>query len=270
MYYPEGKDPRAGKRGTLQDAWKLFPKHHAENEYFQKWLGGITDADYVVGTYKGSVSWLDKHVGEVVDRLRKNGLWENTLLIFTADHGESLGEHGLWFLHGGLYEPTARIPLIIRVPGGPQGKTVQSVVPQVDIMPTILARLGLPTPKQARGKDLWPTLAGQTLSGGAALLEHAGFYFVGLVTPRYKYIRHRTSRRVYPAYDMKKGREELYDLDADPAEQNNIAAANPDLLEEMRSLMKTMKAKKKVDFQAGKADIDEDTEEMLRSLGYTQ
>lgn len=270
MYYPEGKDPRAGSSGSLQRAWKQFPEHHRDNPYFKKWLGGITDADYVVAAYKGSVTWLDEHVGAVIARLKRNRQWENTLLVFLADHGESLGEHGLWFLHGGLYEPTARIPLILRVPGGPAGRSVGAVVSQVDVLPTILARLGLPVPVQARGKDLWPLLGKRTLSGGAALLEHAGFYFVGVVTPRYKYIRHRSSRKVYPAYPMKRGREELYDLDKDPGEKTDIARQSPDLLAEMRALLGKLKEGKAGEFEASRVEVDEQTEEMLRSLGYTQ
>jgi arylsulfatase A-like enzyme len=268
-YYPEGKDPRAGKSGTLQEAWPLFPEHNRDNKYFKKWLRGITDAEYIVATNKGSVSWVDERVGEMIARLKKNGQWERTLFVFTSDHGESLGEHGLWFLHGGLFEPTARVPLILRVPGGPAGRKVDSLVSLVDVMPTILTRLGLPLSKQLRGQDMWKTLEGKSLSGGAVLLEHAGNYILGVVTPRYKYIYHRRNKDVYPSYPFKKGREELYDLQNDPKEEKNLIAEKPELAKEMGLLLKKLRSGQKK-FKSSQAKIDKETEEMLRSLGYTQ
>jgi arylsulfatase len=269
MYYPEGKDPRAGKSGTLQEAWPLFPEHNRDNQYFKDWLKGITDAEYVVATNKGSVTWVDGRVGEMIARLKQNGLWERTLFVFASDHGESLGEHGLWFLHGGLFESTARVPLIVRVPGGPAGRKVNALVSLVDVMPTILARLGLPAPGSLRGRDMWKTLEGQSLSGGTVLLEHAGNYILGVVTPRYKYIYHRRTKDIYPSYPMKKGQEELYDLVEDPREKKNLIADRPKLAKEMGLLLKKLRSGNKK-FNSSKAKIDKETEEMLRSLGYTE
>jgi arylsulfatase A-like enzyme len=270
MYYPKDKDPRAGKSGTLQEAWKFFPKHHRDNAAIKKWLGGITDADYVVGTVKGSVSWTDKHIGDLIARLKKNGQWERTLFVFTSDHGESLGEHNLWFIHGGLFEPTVRVPLIIKSPGGPAGKQSDEVVSLVDVMPTILARLGLPLSKQLRGKDMFKALEGKSLSGGVALLEHAGNYILGVVTPRYKYIYHRRTRKdIYPSYHFIRGKEELYDLENDPKEEKNLIKEKPELAKEMGLLLKKLRSGKKK-FKSSKAKIDKETEEMLRSLGYTE
>jgi len=268
-YYPEDKDPRAGKSGTLQEAWPLFPEHNRDNQYFKKWLRGITDAEYIVATNKGSVTWVDERVGEMIARLKKNGQWERTLFVFTSDHGESLGEHGLWFLHGGLFEPTARVPLIVRVPGGPADRKVDSLVSLVDVMPTILTRLGLPLSKQLRGKDMWRTMEGKSLSGGAVLLEHAGNYILGVVTARYKYIYHRRTKDIYPSYPMKRGKEELYDLQNDPKEEKNLINEKPELAKEMGLLLKKLRSGQKK-FKSSKAKIDKETEEMLRSLGYTE
>jgi arylsulfatase A-like enzyme len=269
MYYPDGKDPRAGESGSLQEAWKFFPKHHQDSPAFRKWLGGVKDAQYIVSNVKGSVTWVDKHAGELIARLKKNRQWERTLFVFTSDHGESLGEHNLWFLHGGLFEPTVRVPLIIKTPGGPQGKQSDAVVSLVDVMPTILVRLGLPIPGQARGRDLFKTFEGKSLSGGAALLEHAGNYILGVVTPRYKYIYHRRTKDIYPSYPMKKGKEELYDLVEDPGEKHNLIAKKPELAKEMGLLLKKLRSGKKK-FKSSQAKIDRETEEMLRSLGYTE
>jgi arylsulfatase len=222
-----------------------------------------------VATNKGSVTWVDERVGEMIARLKKNDQWERTLFVFTSDHGESLGEHNLWFLHGGLFEPTVHVPLIVKAPGGPAGEQVDAVVSHIDIVPTILARLGLPPSKQMRGKDVFKTLEGKSLSGGVALLEHAGNYLLGVVTPRYKYIYHRRTRKdIYPSYHLQKGKEELYDLQNDPKEEKNLINEKPELAKEMGLLLKKLRSGQKK-FKSSKAKIDKETEEMLRSLGYT-
>ncbi|MDF1564718.1 MAG: sulfatase [Deltaproteobacteria bacterium] len=270
LYYPKDKDPKAGLPGSLQKIWPLFPKDHIDNVYVKRWIGDIADADYVVGAYKGSVTWLDRWMGKIFDRLKANGQWEDTLVVFTADHGESLGEHGLWFCHGGLFEPTTRIPLILRIPGGPAGAQVETIVDTVDIVPTVLGRLGLEAPGSLRGEDLWPVIEGKVKAGGAAYLQHTGNQLEGVVTPRYKLVLHRKTRTdIYAAYPIERGRVELYDLEKDPGETKNIAKANPKVVAELTALMKKLRAGGP-SFEAGAAKVDADTEEALRALGYVQ
>lgn len=270
MYYPKGRDPRAGKRGSLQKIWEFFPTHHQDEPFFKKWLRGITDVQWVIATNKGSVSWVDHHLGQLIDRLKKNGQWEKTLFVFTSDHGESLGEHNIWFAHSGLFEVTARVPLIVRLPGGPKSRFVRSLVQLADVMPTVLTRLGLPAPEHSRGRDVWPLLENDNPKGSAVFLEHAGRQLTGVVTPKWKYIRHRKNKTYNPGYPLTKGREELYDLDQDPGEMKDLAKAKPEVVKRMRALWKSLRDRRGKDFSASKADVDAETEEMLRSLGYTQ
>ncbi len=270
LYYPKDKDPRAGKPGSLQAVWHLFPKDHRNNPYVKRWIGDIADVDYVIGTYKGSVSWLDHWVGKIFDRLKARGLWEKTIVVFTADHGESLGEHDLWFCHGGLFEATTHIPLILHVPHGPKGKRVDTVVDLVDLLPTLLERVGVPVPKGARGEDLWPAATGEVVGGGAAYLQHTGNQLEGVVTPRYKLIRHlKTRTDIYAGYPIVRGKVELYDLKADPKETKNIAKARPDLVRRLTRLLRSLRAGGP-SFEASAAPVDAQTEEALRALGYVQ
>lgn len=270
LYYPKDKDPRAGKSGSLQKVWPLFPKDHRDNPYFKRWIGDVTDADFVVATYKASATFLDHHIGRLVETLKKNGQWEHTILVFTADHGESLGEHGIWFAHGGLYQATTHIPLIVRVPGGPAGRQLDTVVDLVDVVPTILGRLGIDPPEGARGEDLWTAVQSSSPPAGAALLEHTGRQLIGVVTPRWKYVRHlKTRTDIYPAYPIRRGRRELYDLQADPGETRNLAAQEPAKVKELEALLERLRGGGHV-FQAGKAKVDPETEEALRALGYVQ
>jgi arylsulfatase len=269
MYFPAGRDGE----GTvpLDPLWPLFPPDHRDSEAFHDWLDPVESADWVVGSYLGSVSWVDRHVGEVMDQLCELGMWENTLFVFTADHGESLGEHDLWFVHGGLFEPTARIPLIIRVPGADGGLQHDQVVSIVDVMPTVLSWLGIASPEGTRGQDLRPLMEGHAdVTHGAALLEHIGRQLEGVVTDRYKYIRHRDTNRIYRGYPMREGTVELYDLVEDPGEERNLAEENPALVERMEMVFGQL-LEQELDYgQSEAAELDEHTLEGLRALGYIQ
>ena len=269
LYYPKGRVARGKKPGTLQEIWPLFPNDHRDNAYVKRWLKGITDADYVVANYDGSVSYIDAKVGELIAALKANGQWEDTLFVFTSDHGEALGEHGLWFCHGGLFEATTRIPLIVRVPGGSKGREVKAVVDLVDVTPTLLTLLGLPRSEVMRGDDLGPLMRGAAGKDSAAYLEHTGRQLEGVVTERWKLIRHRKTRRIYPSYPMNKGTIELYDLIADPGEAKNVAAQHPEVVRELMALMKRLKSGAR-GFKDGAAKIDAETEEALRALGYME
>jgi arylsulfatase A-like enzyme len=264
MYYKGGKK---GPGTPMKDIWQLFPPDHRESEPFLDWVGGIDDADYLVGNYKGSVSWIDAHVGLLMHQLQELGEWDDTLFVFTADHGESLGEHDLWFVHAGLYEPTTHIPLVVRVPGGPEGERVDTVVSLVDVMPTVLAALGLEDPEGTRGMDLMPLVGSD--KGGSAYLEHTGRQLEGVVTPRFKYITHLKSNTIYKGYPMNKGTEELYDLVADPMELVNLAPDHPDVVETMRAEMERLKAGER-GYEEEQGAIDDEVLNALHAMGYME
>ncbi|MCP4810224.1 MAG: sulfatase-like hydrolase/transferase [Proteobacteria bacterium] len=250
----------------LADIWSTFPPDHQESEYFIDWLDGVEHADEVVGDYYGSVTWVDQHVGQIIWDLQQSGEWEDTLIVFTADHGESMGEHDLWFVHAGLYEQTVRVPLIVRVPGS-KAHTVDTVVSTVDIVPTILGQIGLPAPDEARGEDLWPLVESGVSGGGAAYLEHTGKQLEGVVTSDWKYVAHRKTNRIYSGYPMNEGTEELYDLSKDPEEQRNLASEHPEKITELIETMDRLKSGDR-GFEELQGQVDEDVRETLRALGY--
>jgi arylsulfatase A-like enzyme len=109
------------------------------------------------------VTLVDRWLGELFDALRRLGRMDDTLVVFTSDQGEPLGEHGLvrrfrpW-----LYEELVHTPLIIRMPGGQLGgRRHKALVQTVDLLPTILGALGLPPSEQAQGHDLLPLIRGE-------------------------------------------------------------------------------------------------------------
>jgi len=116
----------------------------------------------MVASYYGLIAEVDDHVGRLIDYLKSSNQLDNTLIIFTCDHGEQLGDHWLWD-KGGYFDQSYHIPLIIRDPrtASARGRKVESFTEAVDILPTILDWLGAPTPQECDGRSLLPWLEGE-------------------------------------------------------------------------------------------------------------
>lgn len=119
--------------------------------------------------YYGMITELDDYVGQLWDTLEQTGQLDNTIFIYTSDHGETLGEHGLW-LKNNLYDVAARVPLIIAGPGIPQGVRVSTATAHVDLMATLLEWANVQRPDYLRGHSLTPLMQGK--QG-----DHPGFAF---------------------------------------------------------------------------------------------
>lgn len=113
-------------------------------DFFRSWMPpGITDGKYVIAQYDGAIAYMDACLARMFTRLDELGLADNTIVILTGDHGESLLEHQIWFDHHGLYETNIHVPLIIKAPGRlPQGVRIPGNVAHQDMLPTILDLLG--------------------------------------------------------------------------------------------------------------------------------
>ena len=123
------------------------------------------ELNHVRALYAGEVSMCDTWVGYLLDMAERLGLFENTLIIYMTDHGHLFGDHGLEGKPGGqlgtIYEPTARVPLIIRHPEGMKaGKRIQPIVQPPDIVPTILEFLDVPVPETVQAKSIWSMING--------------------------------------------------------------------------------------------------------------
>ena len=182
--------------------------------------------------YNASISFMDAQVGRVIDTLDRLGLSENTIIVFTSDHGYHVGEHGLWQKQS-LFEESARVPLLIVAPGKSKvGARSESLVSHVDLFPTLAELCGVAKPENLQGQSLTPILnepevAGRgwaltqvvrngraTRAGGAAARDGSGRFFgYSLRTPRWRYTE----------WDNGEAGRELYDHDADPRELTNLA-----------------------------------------------
>ncbi len=217
------------------------------------------------GLYDGEIAYVDFLIGKVLENLRERDLLEKTVIIIVGDHGESLGEHHE-SAHGFfIYDATVSVPLIIRIPSAHlQGKTIATQVQNVDIMPTLCELLDLQVPETVQGRSLLPLIMGRKLKKEPPAYSETYYprYHYGwselksLRTTKYKYI-------LAP-------RPELYDLDLDPREQNNIFNKNRSLGNEFAQQLKTIEEKmsQKGIEDKGPKPLDDETREKLMALGY--
>jgi arylsulfatase len=176
----------------------------------------------------------------------------------------------MYFVHTGLFEPTVHVPLITYFPGaGRQGVQVREVVELVDVMPTLLEYLDVPTPHGIRGRSLWPLIRGEVHPEQIAFVEHAGKNLVALRSDRYKYIRHLRTLHVQPSYPFIEGKEELYDLKSDPSELNNLVETKPDMVRVFRREIERRRLQRQ-NLDRGTPELTQETVEVLRALGYVR
>jgi uncharacterized sulfatase len=173
-------------------------------------------------TYMGMQSLADKHLGRILDELDALGLADNTLVIATSDHGDSMGDHFLWHKGGCHYDGTVRVPLLVRWPGHvPAGVRSESLQSLVDIAPTIMAAAGLDPDPRMQGVDQTPSWSDPDLRiREGVLIENrleAGLQVNSWITDRYRLSIH--SDLAHDRTEL-----ELYDLQEDPQELDSLAA----------------------------------------------
>jgi arylsulfatase A-like enzyme/Flp pilus assembly protein TadD len=213
--------------------------------------------------YAGEIAFVDSCIGEIIAKLKELGLYKSALVIVTADHGESLGEHQEKTHDYFIYQSTLQVPLIIKLPGGLKGKTVEDNAGLIDIVPTVCGILGIDIPRAVAGQDLSPYLTGKIKHSN----EERYFYceslkateygcspLLGVVDNNWKYIQ--------------TARPELYDLDKDPGEHNNLAAKLDKRARFLQGQLKSMIAGQKGAEEQAKTTLDEKTRQRLESLGY--
>ena len=169
--------------------------------------------------YLRVITSIDRNVGRVLDYLEKSGLDKNTLVVYTSDQGFYMGEHG-WFDKRFMYEESFRTPLLMRLPGGTKG-TNSELVQNIDYAPTFLEAAGIEVPADIQGESLLPLLKGEAeLKGRDALYYHYFEYPAEHMVKRHNGIRTERYKLIHFYNDIDVW--ELYDLQNDPNEMNNI------------------------------------------------
>nr|WP_145355097.1 sulfatase [Roseimaritima multifibrata] len=183
-----------------------------------------------IGGYYASVAFMDAQVGKVMTALRESGELDNTIVIFTSDHGYHLGEHDFW-AKVSLRDESAQVPMIIRVPGK-KPAVCNSFVELLDLYPTVTSLCGLPVPNHVQGKDISPMFDNPEYQ-----VRDAAFS----VAPMRKGFLLRTDRWSYIQYkEDASGGIELFDMDNDPKQFTNLAKSpeHADVVAEMKKRMK--------------------------------
>ncbi|MDD5080216.1 MAG: sulfatase-like hydrolase/transferase [Candidatus Omnitrophica bacterium] len=203
-------------------------------------------------------------IGGIVDELKENGLYDKTIIIITADHGNEYKEHGS-INHGlTLYDECIRVPLIYYLPGLSRGMRRDSLAQSIDILPTLLSLLSIPIPAQAQGADLVGILENKShppanefvfCQGSAGILS--------VRTKRWKYIQRGN--------DSLKINEELFDLKVDPAERDNLIGSRDKIarrLKERLDLWKGSLVKYNIKTSEFSPGVTDRMKESIRKTGY--
>ncbi|CAM3634658.1 sulfatase-like hydrolase/transferase [Cohnella lubricantis] len=180
--------------------------HHSEEERKR-----------LVATYYGMISCMDKYIGRILDKLEQLGLADNTIVVFTTDHGHFFGQHGLQYKGGFHYEDLIKLPFIVRYPGHvPAGRVSPAIQSLVDLAPTFLSLAGLPVPYAMTGVDQ----SGVWLGARRQARNHAICEFRHEPTTIHQktYVDERYKITVY--YNQTYG--EIFDLQEDPGELHNL------------------------------------------------
>jgi arylsulfatase A-like enzyme len=200
-------------------------------DFFRSWMPpGITDGKYVIAQYDGAIAYMDACLARMFTRLDELGLADNTIVILTGDHGESLLEHQIWFDHHGLYETNIHVPLIIKAPGRlPQGVRIPGNVAHQDMLPTILDLLGehaLAKSLKMDGKSVVPLVNGERRD------NHDELYLTECTWMRKRGWRTHEWKLIQAMEPDFHGFPpvELYHLPSDPDEKVNLADSEPEVV----------------------------------------
>jgi arylsulfatase A-like enzyme len=227
--------------------------------------------------YDAAVRMADDRVGSVIDELKERDLWEDTLFIVLADHGEELTEHGGWLHDQSVYEELVHVPLIVRFPHGQYaGSRLKPAVSLVDVLPTLFDWLDAPELAQnARGRSLMPLLRGQQPTGDEELLVPAMRWNTKKYYRPWKESRGDVNVVVRRGqwkgiWNVEPKTLELYDLEHDPGEQRDLSGAFPDLAAEMLGFAAEFfnVCRDNAVVPTEQAEPDEETLQNLRALGY--
>ena len=170
--------------------------------------------------YDEQILGVDAAIGELFDELRQNGLYDELMIVVSADHGESMDDHAFYFRHGIVYDSAIRVPLFIKLPHQEHGGVqIEQPVQLVDLLPTFTDALGLPIRAVSHGQSLFPALTGEALDlrpilSQATLLDHSA-----LIDGHWKFVRW------YPRAAS------TSTMVSDPYMQQRLHAADPEMFE---------------------------------------
>ncbi|MGE5124995.1 MAG: sulfatase, partial [Betaproteobacteria bacterium] len=263
---PPPWDTKFGPEGPITKAARRDERFFKDVNQGRRPLGEA-ERQHLVRLYDGSLAFADHEIGRLRAALESQGLWQRTVVIVAADHGEELFEHG-WVGHNvHVYEQSTHVPLIVRVPGGAtaSGLRVAALVDLLDVAPTIADVFGVlgkgGSEREFQGRSLLPVIAGAP--GKPAVLSRT-------VWDRPRYALRDERWKYY--YDTRTGEERLCDLRADPGEALDVSGREPLRTAFYRQALHhwTLKLARRKVVSPSEARLTCEQCENLRSLGYIQ
>lgn len=242
------------KRAVLDHTYRLRP----------------SERDHLTSQYDGGLAYLDSEIGHLLRELREMGLYDNTLILITADHGEAFGEHdSLEHAIGFLYQDQVHVPLLVKYPRQQEGRISDEMASDVDFMPTVLECAHLKAPANLQGRPL--QLTDNTTAPGVVYAADGRLTSIGdaKVPLRFQGLRRAAFSGSLELITWSQGPPELYDLATDPAEAHNLYRADDPLAAALMSHVKTWSASIPRQHKLP-AKVDKSVLEGMRSLGYIQ
>ena len=226
------------------------------------------DLRHIGSQYDGALAYVDAEVKRLLDGLKQSGLYDNTLVVVTADHGEALGERSFLGHSSSVHQELVHVPLLVKYPGPTSplaGQPVETITSGVDIMPTVLDVAGIAIPPNLQGQSL------RKLSSGAPALVLAESFPNHLI--RLKQRSDLGQRAIYQGHwkyiGSTTGQKELYNLSDDPAELQNLYKSDDPVSRRFsEELDQWVQAIPRLKTAPDK--MDRQTRDRLRSLGYIQ
>jgi arylsulfatase A-like enzyme len=229
--------------------------------------------DYVRAQYDGEIRWTDEHLGRLLASLRARGLWDDTLIAVTADHGEEFFEHGHKGHKHNVYQESVHVPLVVKYPGaGPRGRDGR-LASLVDVLPTVLEVTSVADPLARAGRSLLAQASERPVF--LELLETWYIHRPGEPETREELAWFAVlSGQQKLLFVPREQRLELYDLASDPRETRDLAAQRP---ETVRDLMQSLEAWRAEQLERARAYSEDARAELgdedlarLRALGYVR
>ena len=216
----------------------------------------------------GAIAYMDGQVGRFLEQLKARGLYDKTMIVLTADHGEEFCEHGGWWHGQTLYDEQLTVPLIVKAPrGGPSGVVNEAMVGSVDIAPTIIAAAGATAPEAMVGRPL-------TLAAGATPPRDHSFAesdLEGNVLESYRSADGWKLIEANPRNPRGLPPRQLFETTRDPHEQHDLVGSEPQRATTLASHLETVQNRALAAAVSGtQTAIDKATEERLRMLGYVK
>jgi arylsulfatase A-like enzyme len=209
---------------------------------------GERDFEQLRRLYRAEVRYVDQSVGELFALLREGGLFDESLIVLSSDHGESLGEHGIWTHGRSLFDTEIRIPLILKRPGQREGARLANPVQAIDIYPTIVDQLAIETPYRFDGRSLLAKASGMAM----------------VIWLKKSVVR--TERwKLYERDD----RAYLYDMEKDPGESRDVAPRRAGVVAKLRSMRDARLAAGPTS-AAQIRELSQEAADQMRALGYLE